>query len=265
MAMEPAAVGTDDMTTTGWYVYGIVDSDVEVTDAAHGIGDPPAPVDQVVADGVAALVSEIPTGRPLGSVDDLLAHQRLLDAVVTEAPVLPVRFGAVLDSAEAVAAELLEPHDDEFREALDRLRDTSQYVVRARYHEPAVINEVLDENRTARRLREQIAGQPEEATQDLRIQLGELVSQAIEVKRSSDTQAVLELATPLTVATAVRDPSHELDAAHVAVLVSTGDQEKLINALRELARQWADRAEVRLLGPMAPYDFVVAGADAGGG
>lgn len=248
------------MTAKGWYVYGIIEPDLEPTEAAAGVGDPPARVDRVASAGVAALVSEIATDQPLGSIDDLMAHQRLLDALVLDAPVLPMRFGAVLDSSDAVVHELLEPHEEEFKRALDELRDTVQYVVRARYREEEFIREVLASDQRARQLRDAIAGQPEESTQDHRIQLGTIVSQAVEANRAADTGKLLELLEPIGIATAQRDPTHEMDAAHVAVLIATEREDELTDALTDLAEEWSDRAEVRLLGPMAPYDFVVAPA-----
>jgi len=58
---------------TGLYVYGIVPADVEP--------DPDAEVDVVRHGRIAALVADVSLDRPLGTPDDLLNHERLLDAV----------------------------------------------------------------------------------------------------------------------------------------------------------------------------------------
>ena len=57
-------------------------------------------------------------------------------------------------------------------------------------------------------------------------------------------------------ASAVREPTHELDAVHVALLVAIGKENRIRQAVQDLARNWEGRIELRLLGPMAPYDFV---------
>ena len=103
----------------GWYVYGIVESDVEVVPGRTGVAD--APVDIARDKRLCALVSTIELDRPLGTPEDLHAHKDLLDATAVDAPVLPFRFGAVLDSKEAVVEELLEPHEEEFANALREL------------------------------------------------------------------------------------------------------------------------------------------------
>ena len=60
---------------------------------------------------------------------------------------------------------------------------------------------------------------------------------------------------PHGVASVVREPMHELDAVHAALLVKITRQDKLEQALSDLAANWERRIEIRLLGPMTPYDF----------
>ena len=59
------------------------------------------------------------------------------------------------------------------------------------------------------------------------------------------------------VASRVREPTHEMDAVHVAVLAELAHQEELADAVGQRARDWQGRITVRLLGPMAPYDFAI--------
>jgi hypothetical protein len=238
------------------YVYGIVPADVELTADALGLGDPPARVKLVRHKDIAALVSELDTSRPIGRPADLMAHEQILDAIAVDAPVLPLRFGATVTTVDAVVDELLEPHHDEFAVALHKLEGRAEYVVKGRYVERAVLSEVLAETPEAASLRDQIRGQPEDATRNLRIRLGEIVNQAIEAKRDADTRALLAAVTPYCVLSAVRPPTHEQDAAHLALLVEVERQKDLERVLEEFAREWDGRVGLRMLGPLAPYDFV---------
>ncbi len=65
--------------------------------------------------------SEISVDRPLGTPEDLQAHAHLLDGTSGVAPVLPLRFGAVMTDDTAVEEELLAAHADEFAAALQEL------------------------------------------------------------------------------------------------------------------------------------------------
>jgi hypothetical protein len=256
-APEDSAQPGSQPRARGWYIYGIVPGDVEPNGDGRGVGDPPAKVDVVRHGDIAALVSEIDTSRPLGRPEDLVAHQQLLDAASAEAPILPLRFGAVVSSREAVTEELLAPHHDEFAEALSQLEGCAEYVVKGRYAEEAVLQEVLSQSTEAARLREEIRSTGDEnATRNERIKLGELINNAVTAKREADTRALGDAVGPYCLASNVRQPTHELDAVNTALLIKTAGQGEVEQAVDKVARDWAGRVSVRVLGPMAPYDFV---------
>jgi hypothetical protein len=257
----PTQSGASDAVATGpgCYVYGIVPEDIEPAEQATGVGDPPSRVDVVRHGGVGALVSEIDVSKPLGRPGDLLAHQQLLDATVTVAPVLPFRFGAVVTNRQAVLDELLAPYHDEFAATLRELEGRAEFVVKGRYVEEAMLREVLRTNDEAAGLRDQIReAEDENLTRDARIRLGEIVAGAITAAREADTRQLGEAVAAYCVASSVRPPSHEEDAVHVALMVETAKQQDLAQAVQKVAEDWAGRVDVRLLGPMAPYDFTMA-------
>jgi hypothetical protein len=171
-------------------------------------------------------------------------------------PVLPLRFGAAMATLEAVAGELLAVHHERFAAALAELEGRAEYVVKGRYVEAAVLAEVLSENKQAARLRDRIGDKDPDATRPERIQLGEIINNAVTAKRQADTSLVGDALHGHVVASAVREPTHELDAVHVALLVAIGKENRIRQAVQDLARNWEGRIELRLLGPMAPYDFV---------
>jgi hypothetical protein len=248
---------------TGVYVYGILPGDIEVEPGAVGVGDPPGEVRAVRYRDLTALVSDVDLGRPLGRAEDLFTHEELLDASAAGMPVLPLRFGAVLASDDAVAEELLGPHYDEFAAALRQLDGHAEYVVKGRYVEQAVLGEILAENPDAARLGQQVGGGDPDATRDQRIQLGEIVSNAIEARRQADTRALGDAVAGEVTASVLRPPTHELDSVYAAFLVETGKTEALRRAVEGLASEWGDRMDLRLIGPIAAYDFVGSGTATG--
>lgn len=243
------------------YVYGVVPGDVEVDSDFNGIGG--GEVEVVRSGELAALVTGIPADQPIGQPEDLHAHARVLDTVAAAAPVLPLRFGAVMTDEDSVAEELLDEHQDEFRDALRQLEGQAEYVIKARYDHETILKEVLAENPNALKLRDQIKATSEEAGREARIALGEYVSAAITAKRDEDTNAVVEKLSEFTDMVAVREPTHEEDALHLACLFETDKQDQLEELVSDLEKQWKGRVEVRLLGPLAPYDFVVSQEPAG--
>jgi hypothetical protein len=179
------------MTTqaeTAVYVYGILPSDVEFEEEPQGIGNPPAPVRMVRYRDIAALVSDVSTTAPLGTPEDLMVHEELLDASAAEAPVLPIRFGAVVASEDVVTSELLEPHYDEFAAALEELEGYQEYIVKGRYVEEAILREILAEDQQIAGLASQTRDADPVASRDAQIELGQVISERLADKRSADTQ-----------------------------------------------------------------------------
>lgn len=248
---------------TGVYVYGILPGDIEIEPGAVGVGDPPGEVRAVRYRDLTALVSDVDLDRPLGRAEDLFTHEELLDLTAADVPVLPLRFGALVTSDDAVADELLGPHYDEFTAALRQLDGHAEYVVKGRYVERAVLAEILAENPEATQLGDQVTDADPDATRDQRIQLGEIVAAAIEARREADTRALGDAVAEQVTASVVRPPTHELDAVYAAFLIETGKAEALRQVVERLADQWGDRMDLRLIGPLAAYDFVGSADPAG--
>jgi hypothetical protein len=206
----------------GIYVYGILPADIEVAGQTPGVGKPPGPLRVVRCNGLAALISEVGPAARLGSPDDLGTHRAILDATATEVPVLPLRFGTVVASEDAVTRELLAAHHDEFAAALKQLEGRAQFLAKGRY---------------------------------VRGGLGEISGEAVAATRKEDTQALQRAMESVCLASVVHEPAHELDAVDVAFLVPVDQQSEVERVIEHLAQEWEGRMEVRLLGPMAAYDF----------
>jgi len=212
----------------GIYVYGILPADIEVAAGVPGVGEHRGPLGVIRSDGLAALISEVGLRERLGSPEDLRAHREILDSTAIEVPVLPLRFGTVLTGEDAVAEELLTARHDEFATALEQLDGRAEFVVKGRY---------------------------------VRSELGEISKEAFAAARKEDTRALRQAMEGICVASVVKEPAHELDAVHVAFLVAIDEESEVEQIVEDLARDWEGRIEVRLLGPMAAYDFVRTGSD----
>jgi hypothetical protein len=245
-----------EQTDTVVYVYGIVPADTEVESGTSGVGDPPGEVRLVRHGDLAALVSDVHADKPLGRPQDLVTHEELLDSAVQGVAVLPLRFGAVVTDDKAVANELLDEHHDEFADALEQLEGRVEYVVKGRYDEGAILEEILSENKQAARLRNKLRDADPDATRNVRIKLGEIINAAVASKRQKDTRALGDAMQGICVASVVREPTHELDAVHVAFLVDSDKEDDLYQVIEDLASEWEGRIEPRVDGPMAAYDFV---------
>ena len=236
------------------YIYGLIKADTAVPDGLTGLG-PSGQVSTIAHGRLAAIVSDVPLDRPLGVRGDLVAHESVLDSVAAKAAVVPMRFPAVVEE-HAVVDELLAPNEDHFLALLDDLEGRAQFTLTGRYEEDAVLREVLQGDEEIRALREKVRELPEDASYYDRVRLGELIVRALEERRETEGAAIVDRLEPFAVATVTNQLAAPEDVVNVAFLVDRERQEEFENAVEDVGKDLAGRVRLRLLGPVAPYDFI---------
>jgi len=236
------------------YVYGVVAADTVLPEGLRGLG--PSGTVSLLADGqIAAVVGDVPVDRPLGTRDDLVAHETVVNAVAGATTILPMRFPAVIEEA-GVVDELLGPNEEFFVRALADLEGRVQYTVKGRYEQDVVLREVLEDDEDLRALQERVRSVPEDASYYDRVKLGELVVAALEQRREADAAELYDRLEALAVAVVPHQPSQPEDVIDAALLIARTDIEAFGEAIEGLGEAWSGRIRFRLLGPLAPYDFV---------
>lgn len=240
------------------HVYGIVGASTPAPNRT-GIGD--AKLELVPGDGTAALVSELPREPLRMGREELLRHAQVLEDVLARGTVLPMRFGVVLEDDESIRRELLDAHADELRSQLEQLEGKVEARIRAMYEEEPLMREIVRDNAEIRRLRDSMRGQPEDATYYARIELGELVSEAIDHKRRIDAEQILDALAPRALAVEVAELSHERSVIDVSFLVERTRLEDFDQMVEQVAKERVNRIRIRYTGPLPPHSFVeLAGA-----
>ncbi|MCW2863635.1 MAG: gas vesicle synthesis GvpLGvpF [Actinoallomurus sp.] len=236
------------------YVYGIVPACTHLPEGLMGTGG--GRVRLVRHGALAGVISEIPAAGALGSREDLLAHESVVASLAARTTMLPLRFSAVVTTADAVAKEMLEPYYDWFTGILAELEGRAEFSVSGTYVQDTVLREVLAEEPEVMRLRESLRGLPEDTGYYERVRLGELIVHALDAKREVDTEDLAQTLSQYAVAVAPRPPVNEDTAADAAFLVADDDRANFRKAVDELGYRWAGRIKLHVLGPLAPYDFV---------
>lgn len=236
------------------YVYGLITADTELPDGLTGLG-PSGQVATIAHGRVAAVVSDVPLDRPLGVRGDLVAHETVLDTLAARGAVVPMRFPAVVEE-HAIVDELLAPNEDHFVQLLESLEGRAQFTLTGRYEQDAVLREVLEGDEEIRALREKVRELPEDASYYDRVRLGELIVRELEQRQETEGTGIVERLEPLAVATVTNQLASPEDVVNVAFLVERDRQEEFENAVEGIGEELVGRIRLRLLGPVAPYDFI---------
>ena len=260
MSVQDPPAGTADAATAvkALYVYGVTWADAARKRTAAGIGK--ADVGLVLFEDLAALTSPLESPKIRARRRDLMTHSEVLGAALEDGTVLPLSFGTVFESAEAVVRDFLEPRRDELRRLLRELEGRVELSVKAFYREEAILAEIVRENPRIARLREAVRSGPEAATYGLRIELGELVAAELRGRARRDAEAILERVRPLAVGVEVEDEPVEHQVLRASFLVERGRVGAFDEAMDELARRQESRIHFKYLGPLPPHSFVSLGA-----
>lgn len=236
------------------YLYGVCRRRDAAPSITEGVGG--TAVEQVVHRDLAAIVSPIAERHVRAARRELVRHSDVLAAVLEDGQVLPMRFGTVYPSRDAVVAELLEPRHDELLDLLASLETKVELSVKAFYDEQAVLAEVVASTPRIARLREATRSRPDAATHALRIELGQAVARALDERRAIDADAILRRVQPFADRVFVDDQQVENLVLKAALLVDRTRVDAVDAAMDELAREQSGRIRFQYVGPLPPHSFV---------
>ncbi len=244
----------------GKYLYCIIRcSDERIFNDVVAIGNPRIPVRTVHYDTLAAVVSDSPSEKYESTRSNLLAHERLVESVMREFSVLPVRFGTVATGTtpKEDIQKLLQVRSQEFNKLFVDIEDKVELDLKAFWRdEKPVFEEILSNHQTIRRLRDSLQGKPPQTTHYDRIRLGGMVKEALDRKRSAKATAILA---PLRqIARRWVENSILVDRMIVnsAFLVDKSQEEEFDLAVSKLDRELSEQVIFKYVGPVPPYNFV---------
>ena len=242
-------MATDVDLRTLTYLYGIVDATADVEAVTPpGVGDPPSAVHVVRAGDIAAVVSDVPADRELGTRQDLRAHTDVLGALLDATDVAPMRFGVLLPEHLDVA-ELLEAEAAGLRSVLDGVTGCVEVGLTVTQDEEAAMVLALQSDRRLQRLRERAR------TVAQQVQLGEAVAGALAAQRQDVAAAVLDRLGPLAVDVVESPVRDERTALRAAFLVGRDGTAAFDDAVDQLGEELGDRFTFKVVAPLPPYSF----------
>jgi hypothetical protein len=236
--------GTSSEARTATYVYGVARDAPRI--ARAGVGG--AAVDAIRHDGLAAIVSPLPSADLRARRRDILAHQEVLQEAFEHGVVVPLRFGTVFAGADEVVTELLEPRRAHLTRLLERFSDAIELSVRAYYLEDAVLRELVRDDPRVARLRGRATD----------VALGEAVAAALNAKRAAEAAAIERRLAPLAEDAALEPPRTEYELFRGAFLVRRKHVDRFDAAMNDLARERDGCVVFKYVGPLPPHSFVEA-------
>ncbi|MFD8152325.1 GvpL/GvpF family gas vesicle protein [Streptomyces sp. NPDC059720] len=244
--MTATAAPTTAGTLGTLYVYGITPEGVRPP-RSPGVGG--AAVRLVAEAGLCAAVSDAPAGVRARR-RDLTAHQKVLQELAAQGPVLPMRFAVLSPDPETLTGQLRSGRAH-FAAQLDTVRDCVEMNVKGAVV-PGCVADLVRRDDTLRALALRTRRNP---GYEANVRLGEALARGVAREARGAARAVLAGLTPLAVRT-VQGPVDEEQVLSMSFLVRCADEERFRQAVAAQARDVGDRLALSVTGPLPCYSFV---------
>jgi hypothetical protein len=205
---------------------------------------------------LAAVVSETPDIEYRRDRFNMTVHMLVLEEVMREHAILPVRFGTVAPSESIIVEKLLNGRGPELNALMEEIEGRVEMGLKAFWRDDVVYREIVEEDPQIRRLRDQLAHRsPEESYYD-RVRLGTMVEAALIRKRAADAEEIMARLQPLAHKAKVNTAMADSMVINAAFLVDRRRETEFDRAVREIDEALGSRQTLKYVGPTPPYNFV---------
>ena len=244
------------MAEEGKYIYGIIDTNGVRNFGAIGIGGRGDVVSNISYQDISAVISNYPMGKYELSKENLLAHEEVVERVMSDYTVLPMRAFTIAANAEEVR-DFLRKHYGELTGLLKDMDNKVELGLTAYWKDmTSIFQEIVNENRKIRTLREKIAGIAEQQGFKEKINWGEMVARALKYKKEIEGEEILRSLKKSAIDFRMNDVRGDEMIINAAFLIDRGWENEFDSKLSELNSRYAQRIRFKYVGPIPPYNFV---------
>ena len=243
---------------SGIYVYAIIPALEQRHFDVAGIRAADPQVRTVCGAGLAAVVGAAPAVdlRALEREDALrylLAHQRVVEAVMHNSAALPVKFGTVVPD-EVTVVSLLVRGEPVLAPPLAELAQHVQIELIVSWRLEDTLREIAAEDAVVQ-LKAKVAALAAETTSDLRVELGRLVKGSIDRRRELCRSRILAGLRPIVADVAQNAVMDDRMVVNLALLMPKGASDVFDQHIAQLDEEFGGRLNFRCIGPLPPYSF----------
>ena len=239
--------------SAGKYLYAIIASTPDLHYAATGLGD--ADIYSISAGSVSAVVSDVAAGRLRAERRHVAAHRNVLARLMTTVTPLPVSFGTVAASAEAVCQILIQ-NQRTFVEQLNQVAGKAEMGLRVFWDVPNIFEYFISIHPELRAARDRLFGRRREPTQDEKLELGRFFENFLQEDRETCAEKVEEALSSAGVEHKRNKNRNEREILTLACLIPRGEEAAFEAQVLEVAKLFDNNYAFDYSGPWPPYNFV---------
>ena len=244
------------MTNEGKYLYCIIESNEGRNFGAIGIGQRGDIVSTIGYDDISAVISNSPMTKYVINRENMIAHERVIEEVMKDHTVLPVRFCTIAASAEEVRT-LLRRRYTEFKGLLRDMDNKVEMGLKALWKDMnQIFHEIAEGNQGVRRLKKKAEEKSVKARSAYKIAVGKVVKEALESKKESEAKKILNTFKRAAVDVRENDLFGDSMFLNAAFLIDRSREKEFDYMVEDLVEKHKDRVNFKYVGPAPPFNFV---------
>lgn len=235
------------------YLYAIVASGAPLSYPSIGIDG--KDVYSIAGGPVAAVVSGVAGSRIRPERANLTAHQAVLKRLMEDTTPLPMAFGTIASSPEAIR-KILTRNRRAFEEQLQRVAGKVEMGLRVAWDVPNIFEYFVNTHAELRLARDRLMSARHEFTQEEKIELGRMFDRLLNADREDHTRKVERIFAPVCAELKANPCRNELEVMNLACLVKREAQDAFSAAVFSAAKLFDNSFAFDYSGPWAPHNFV---------
>ena len=244
------------MSQEGQYIYAIIKTDREANFGPMGIGKEKSEVHTILHNGLGAVISDSPVTQYPVTRANTMAHQKVMETVMKEYPMLPVRFGTISEGLDPIREKLLKERHGEMTETLAYMHGKVELGIKAIWKDmKPIFDEIVSQNKEISRLRDRLMKRRGGAQRD-QVRLGEMVKSALDTWKEQRKEAILEPLKTLWVEQKLNNHFGDQMIVNAAFLVAKEKEKAFDATVEKISEQYAEKMTLKYVGPIPPCNFV---------
>lgn len=232
------------------YIYCIIPVDKEMDFGTIGLDN--ERVYTINRKGLACVVSDAGEDEySLANEAHLKAHQQVLEKVMKQYEILPIRFGTVAPSVKDVL-RFLKQHHKEFKRLFKKMRGRVEIELEVFWKE---MKEIFDEIvKVSKHLQALKANSKPKSREDL-IMAGQFVAARLRQKKAKEITKYMKYLKGYISDYQINPTARDELVLYGSFLVDKNKLDQFDRAVDRLEEENRERVRVRYIGPMPPYSF----------
>lgn len=244
------------MSDEGKYLYCIIEEPAHRTFGPIGVGKDGAEVHTLNFNDLACVISSISMTKYLVNRENMMGHAHVIERVMDDYTVLPIRFGTVASSADEIRSLLMRRHQ-EFKNLLRSKDNKVELGLKAFWIDmESIYKEISSVVKEVNTLKKKMLKTGKKLSLDERITFGEKVKKKLDEKREEEAEEIIRKLRPHCIDFVMNDPSGDRMVLNCAFLIDRVREREFDDLIEELTEKYKDRYKFKYVGPSPPFNFV---------